>query len=657
MLSDRDIHGLPAPPGQHAQGGPWRAALLAVVLLSVLLAVTPYNDYFICGSYMANHHVPIAASFVLVMLCLLVNPVLGRLGKRLSQRELTLIWAMLAASSGMASAGFLRFLVPTIPALRYFASGENRWEQGLWPHVPSWMTLTDERAVSWFYDGSPGGGGVPWDAWAGPIATWTAVALLMFATLFCLATLLKTQWIRHERMTFVQTQLPLALISSPEPGRAINAFFSDGRMWIGFSLAFILCGLIGLPSYFPVVPKITFLYPNFYAQPLNFEARPWNAASPIYLAIFPSTVGFSFLMTTEVSLSAWVFFVLFRLEAVVFSALGLELKSMTSGYAAKQFTAYQDMGGYIALVGSGLWVARRHLGRAWRMALGSEEGQGAGGYRFAFLGGAVCLVLLAALLNAAGVSMLVAGAFFLAYFVICVGVSWITSNVGMLQLVVLFRPEDFLYSCIGTRSLTPRDIAILAIPSRAFTFYYNEMPMPHFLNSYKIGHETGTPERWLAGGAAVAVPLGMAVAWVAHLLLVYSKGAFALQKMSFIDWPRTPFQVAQTYISQPAGPDPMSYLFIALGAAVFLGVGALRNGTSWWPLHPAGLLIGSAIQELWLSVFIAWLSKALVLRYGGAGAYKRARTFFLGLALGEISAACFWIVLGLITKTGVRLLP
>ena len=101
----------------------------------------------------------------------------------------------------------------------------------------------------------------------------------------------------------------------------------------------------------------------------------------------------------------------------------------------------------------------------------------------------------------------------------------------------------------------------------------------------------------------------------------------------------------------------MSYLFIAIGAAAFLGIGALRNGTSWWPLHPAGLLIGSAIQELWLSVFVAWAAKALVLRYGGAGTYKRARTFFLGLVVGEISAACFWIILGLITKTGVRLLP
>lgn len=629
---------------------------IGAVLLSVLLAVTPYNDYFVCGSYMANHHVPIAASFVLMLLCILVNPALRRLGGELSRRELTVIWAMLASSSGMASAGFLRFLLPTIPALRYFSTSENHWEQDLWPHVPRWMVITDDSAVRWFYDGSPSGRGVPWDAWAAPVATWTAVALLIFTTLFCLATLLKTQWIRNERMTFVQTQLPLAVTAPPEPGHWLNGFFRDGRMWTGFAIAFLLCGFVGLSSYFPTVPRMSMLYPTFYSHALNFEARPWNAASPIYLAIFPSTVGFSFLMTTEVSLSTWVFFVLYRLEAVALSAMGLQLKTMASGYVAKQLTAYQDMGAFLALVGSGLWIARRHLLDAARASL-TGGGKSPAEYRIALVGGALSLGFLVLIFNAAGVGIPVAAAFFIAYFIICTGVSWITSNVGALQLPVHFRPEDFLYACVGTRSFSPREVAVLAVPSRAFTFYYNEMLMPHFLNNYKLGEETGTPSRWLAGGWALAIPLGMVVAWAAHLSLVYSKGAFAMQQMSFIDWPRTPFQVAETYISQPAGPDPSSYALIALGAAAFLGVAALRNGTSWWPLHPAGMLIGSAGGELWFSIFIAWLCKAVVLRYGGAQAYTRARAFFLGLAAGEIAVACLWIAIGLVTKTGVRLLP
>lgn len=630
-----------------------RPLLLGALLAAGLLALTPYNDYFVCGSYMANHHVPVAASFVLLLLCVVVNPLLRRLRRELSAVELTLVWTMMAVSSGLASAGLLRFLLPTVPALRYFATPENHWEQDLWPRVPEWLVVSDQRAIRFFYDGSPPGYGVPWEAWLRPIAAWSAVALLIFAVLFALATLLKGQWIGHERMTFVQTQLPLALIAPPEAGQRFNSFFRDGRMWLGFALPVVLYGLSGLANYFPALPRPALLYPNFYAHALRFDTRPWNAAGPVYLAIFPSTVGFSFLMTTEVSLSAWVCYVLFRLEAVGFSALGLQLKTVTSGYAAKQFTAYQDMGAYLALVGTSLWVARRHLADAWHAAL-SGTGQRE---RLAFTCGGLGLLLLVLLFNAAGVSVPVALCFFVAYFVVCIGVSWMTSNVGSLQLSVVFRPEDFLYSTVGTRGLAAGDIAVLSIPSRAFTFYYNEITMPHFLNSYKLGEETGTPEARLAGSWLVALPLGMIVAWVAHLLLVYSKGAFSLQKMSFIDWPRTPFQVAQTYLTQRHGPDPLAYLFMAVGMASFWGLSALRNSTSWWPLHPAGLLIGSSINELVLSIFVAWLCKVAILRYAGAGGYRRARVFFLGMVAGEATVACLWIAVGLVTKTGVRLLP
>ena len=55
-----------------------RAFVLGAMLLAVLVAVTPYNDYFIQGSYMASHHVPVAATFVLFLLTAVANPVLGR---------------------------------------------------------------------------------------------------------------------------------------------------------------------------------------------------------------------------------------------------------------------------------------------------------------------------------------------------------------------------------------------------------------------------------------------------------------------------------------------------------------------------------------------------------------------------------------------------
>jgi hypothetical protein len=483
------------------------------------------------------------------------------------------------------------------------------------------------------------------------------VALLLWALLLALAVIFRRQWVNHERMTFVHTRFPLAVLESPAPGRLLNGFFRDPLMWIGFAVPVVLYGIIGLGNYFPAMPKITCIYPNYYSRPLQFDARPWNAIGGVYFAVFPSAIGFGFLLTNEVSLSAWVAYVFFRLEAVLFSACGLQLRTLASNYGSKLFVSYQDMGMYLALVGSAVYVARRHLRDVWRQALGSSRDPEAREYRWAVWGGLAALGLLLLLAGSAGMSGGAALGYIVGYLVVCTGLSWITSNAGVLQLPVQFRPEDYLLSLVGTRNLRPRDLANLAIPSRAFGFYYSELVLPHFLNNFKLADTTGTPRRPLTGAMIAAIVVGLGVAWVAQLLLVYGKGAYSLQQMSYISWPRTPFEVVATYLSQPQGPDPTSYVFMTVGGLLFAGLTALRMRCLWWPLHPVGLLMGSSMQEMWFSLFIAWACKTLIMRYGTHHLYDRARQFFMGLVAGEATIACVWIAVGFVTKTGVRLLP
>jgi hypothetical protein len=48
-------------------------------------------------------------------------------------------------------------------------------------------------------------------------------------------------------------------------------------------------------------------------------------------------------------------------------------------------------------------------------------------------------------------------------------------------------------------------------------------------------------------------------------------------------------------------------------------------------------------------MLIAWIIKALVLRYGGLRLYRQALPFFYGLILGESVIGCGWPIVGLIT--------
>lgn len=63
--------------------------------------------------------------------------------------------------------------------------------------------------------------------------------------------------------------------------------------------------------------------------------------------------------------------------------------------------------------------------------------------------------------------------------------------------------------------------------------------------------------------------------------------------------------------------------------------------------------------KLWVSIFLGWAMKYSILKYGGLGAYRKARPAFLGLVLGEMTCAGVWSIIGMIVgvSTGYRMLP
>ncbi|MCX8053233.1 MAG: hypothetical protein N3B12_05445 [Armatimonadetes bacterium] len=55
------------------------------------------------------------------------------------------------------------------------------------------------------------------------------------------------------------------------------------------------------------------------------------------------------------------------------------------------------------------------------------------------------------------------------------------------------------------------------------------------------------------------------------------------------------------------------------------------------------------MHMLWLPLFIAWVIKLVILRYGGLKLYRRALPFFLGVILGECIVGSFWTIWGIST--------
>jgi len=47
-------------------------------------------------------------------------------------------------------------------------------------------------------------------------------------------------------------------------------------------------------------------------------------------------------------------------------------------------------------------------------------------------------------------------------------------------------------------------------------------------------------------------------------------------------------------------------------------------------------------------VFLGWLSKVMLLRYGGSQTYRAAKPVFLGMIFGELLATVFWCVMSVV---------
>ena len=84
------------------------------------------------------------------------------------------------------------------------------------------------------------------------------------------------------------------------------------------------------------------------------------------------------------------------------------------------------------------------------------------------------------------------------------------------------------------------------------------------------------------------------------------------------------------------------------GGGLFMGLLLIaRHQLLWWPFHPLGFLVshGRVMDGIWSTIFLAWLFKVLILKYGGVGLYRRTQPFFLGLALGHIAIGGIWLVI------------
>jgi Family of unknown function (DUF6785)/Domain of unknown function (DUF6784) len=629
----------PEPP-RPGPGVTWRSALIGLLLIPpncvwvVQVEIVHYSGHPTCLSIFSN------AVFSL-FLVILANLVLRRLRAEwaLTQGELLTVYIMVSLGSTVAAHDMMQMLVPTIPHAYWFATPENRWEQLIQPHLPSWLVVSDEHAMRGYYEGRTSILDVAnYRPWVVPLVWWGLFILVLVFVMQCLNVLMRKQWTESEKLTYPLIQLPVEMTRrGGASGLYRNPLFLTG---LGLGAALDLYN--GIAFLHPSLPQINV---KLHDLSPRFVGAPWNAIGWTPLSYYPFIVGISFFLPSDVAFSCWFFYLFRKAQQVVAAATGW------GRLPGAPFLVEQAWGAWMAFAGLAAWSARRHLRGVWRTVWalpdGIDDSREPMPYRAALAGVAGGLAFLTVFWTLAGGSAPVLLLYFALYYALFSAVTKMRAEIG--------PPTHELGSMATTRMLVEvlgsKDVGTGTLMSFAFLWFNNRMvrshQMPVQLEGFKMAERSSIDYRRLGAAMMGAVLAGLLSGYWALLSDAYgSKGArgtgFAMET----------FQQLQGWLTAPTGPEPLPIAFMGAGAAFALLLGAARMRVAGWPFHPAGYALGMVfgLDYVWFPIFMAWLLKVLLLRYGGLRAHASFIPLVCGVILGEFVVGSFWSSLSVLLE-------
>jgi len=607
-----------------------------------------YNDMMIKGPPMARWSLTPAAIFSFFVLVAILNVILGLIHRRLAlQRgELAVAYFLMVLGNTLA-AGFSGYILPVITGAFYYATPENNWREIIQPYLPTWIGPQDLGVIQDFYEGNAARD-VPWEAWFPALLYWLLFALALFLAMVCMMVILRRQWVDNEKLAYPMAQLPLAMIADNRRGTLVKPLFRNPLMWVGFAFPFTLATIDALHNYFVAFPSIN----------LSLGSIPLlDRSVGLSLTVYPSIVGFAYLIHQNVALGLWFFHLLSQFERGLLAAVGLHGQEAALGH----FSRYMDpiifhraMGAMIALVLGFLWAGRRHLKDVARKAFWGDpevdDSDEIMSYRFAVFGVLIGLGGMGFFLWRTGVPLLQVPLLLFAAFVIFLTTAREAAQGGVAAMYTPTVASDFLVSGVGSSMVGAKGMAGLALTYSWSTGRATMMVlMVVCANGLKVISEVDVAHRRRLFGGIVAVITLTLVATVSLIFyLGYQHGAINLN-WYFQSFAQYPFQFMAKNMDNPSVANLNGWIHKGVGAAMMTVLLVVQHRYLWWPFHPLGFPIGCLFGRMWFSVFIAWLLKALILKYGGSGLYALLRPVFLGLILGELVVAGFWVVVDFFT--------
>lgn len=653
MTTDRNT---PARVGSPDSGLTPRAFLFGILLVLMICMGAPYAIWFLGTSEITWSFFPIGVGFPFICL-LLVNEWLKRVrpASALRPSELITIIVMGLVVTGIPifMVGFL-LAVPSTPF--YLASPENQWAERLIPHLPVWLIPDNsQNAMKWFFEALPTAAPVPMrvliSAWIGPLFWWLSFIFALYFVCFCLVVALRKQWIERERLAFPLMTVPQLLVTDEAENSRHLSFLRSRLFWIGAAIPITIC-IWNISSFF--LTEVTPI-------PWGYQIPVGEGFPPISIVVYFPVVGFLYFANLEVAFSIWFFYVLTVIEEGVFNRLGMGVTQPDAFVWGLPSTSWQCWGAFVVMVLWALWTARHHLADVIRKATDSsypvDDSRELLSYRTAVIGGASALLFLLGWLMSAGMPFVPAALLLACILISYLGITRVVIQTGVYYVTTPVVGQAMTLVTLGSAPVTQTGLAAMGL---TYSFFgdVQSIFMPAAAHASKLHDNLRTSRRGLTIAIGVSVVVGFVAAITCILVLGYQHGASNFRSWFFQVSGGAGVRAFDAVISKMIAPEPVDtqkLWYFGSGAVTMLGLSVMQYRFPWWPIHPIGLPIASVwmIRNQVAAIFVVWVLKGLILRFGGAPLYRKATPFFVGLIAGHFLGVGLSFLVDLVFFPGV----
>lgn len=614
-------------PPRPVSAGLTLRAVLAGCLFTVLLTLWALHSEFITkSSPITVTHLPVSALCPLVIMSLLINPILKRTGlwRPFSVEELIVIFFLVFTASAIPGWAFSNYAISIISGPFYFASAENRWAELFLDYLPSWLVLQNPAALTAFFEGVPEGRPIPWQVWIAPLFWWMTLYAAIFVVGASMMVILRKQWVEHERLSFPLAQVPLMLTEGAADRQAWPRIARTPVFWWGFGLTLFIM-VWNIVAFFDIVAPIP-IGPA-HGKPMTlYESFP-----PIHLRFNFLLLGVAYFTRVEVLASVWLFYLIRIVEQGVLTRIGMPQAAVT--------IHFQHISGFLIFTAFSVWMARRHLIDVVKKALGKaphiDDSREFFSYRTAvicFVFGFIYMVLW---LLAAGMSIFIICFMLALLFLMYLGVTRVVAETGLASLDLPYNSANEVATFyVGTENIPPRSLTLMWL-SETFTRNWRTLGMCSMAHAAKVGDQMGGVGRGVFAAIIGALLLSFATALWYTLHLGYDMGASQITG-SFTSGANGYWAQLGTYLTNAQALTAEQYFYAAVGAVVSIFLIWGYHHIPAWPLHPVGFGVVTtfAADMAFFSIFTIWLTKTLIMRFGGVSLYRKGQPFFIGILAG-----------------------